>query len=456
MKKFILFICTIGWLLGTNMAQNVSINYIYKIKSATVDRYPAQNFKDKVVVKMPFASDSISNPSVVKNLIGKMVTKVELIYTTFRTDESFDQPELNKARLESLKKIAPEIFESSFIEWKVIAQKGATNIEAAKTYFHGFVITTQSMPTVYEREDEISSIADLVTHKKIPIYDTVFKKKTLTYYLPVSKIKRDKGIKYRKKGIWNREKVVEVKIKKRLKQVGEIDSVFINGDYKTLEAKVKKKAENYVMRIDSTVYTVLNRNKWDQMMLVIDVTGSMGNYTQQVLKWVALETNLKRIKHVVCFNDGDLKANDAKKEGKTGGVYHSDDASLLNITATMMLAMKNGGGGDAPENDVEAILSGMENDPNCKEIILIADNWANMRDYSMIKEIKKPVHVIICGNQYGINTQYLDLARVTGGSVHTVEDDLMNLYKLNEGQEITIGKHVYMIKEGKFILVSQT
>lgn len=456
MKKIILFFCIIGLFTTINRAQNVSIDYIYKIKPSTVDRYPAQNFKDKVVVKMPFASDSIINPSIVKNLAGKMVTKVELIYTTFRTDESFDQPELNKARLEGLKKIAPEIFESSFIEWKVIAQKGATNIETAKTYFHGFVITTQSLPTVYEREDEISSIADMVTHKKVPVYDTVFKKKTLTYYLPVSKVKRDKGIKYRKKGIWNREKVVEVKIKKRLKQVGEIDSVFINGDYKGIDAKVKHKKEKYTMHIDSTVFSILNRNKWDQMMLVIDVTGSMGNYTQQVLKWIALETNLKRIKHVVCFNDGDLKSNDAKKEGKTGGVYNSTDASLFNITQTLMQAMQNGGGGDAPENDVEAILNGMENDPNCKEIILIADNWANMRDYSMIKEIKKPVHVIICGNQYGINTQYLDLARVTGGTVHTVEEDLNNLFKLNEGQEITIGKHVYMIKEGKFVLVSQT
>ncbi len=463
MKK--VMISTLCCLLtGLVFSQNVSIDYIYTSKPTYVAKYPAQDFKDKVILKMPFASDSILNPyALFKDLDPtlRMVIKVELIYTTFRTDESFDQPELNKNRLESLKKLMPSIFESSFIEWKVIAQTGAKDVETAKTYFHGFLITAVEMPTVYERKSEIDKIEDMVTHVKIPIYDTIYKERKKRYYLPVSKAKREKGITYKKKGIWNREMVTEVVIKPRVVQIGEVDSVFINGDYKSTDSRVKGKGssgsytENYTMRQDSTIYSVLTRNKWDEVMLVIDVTGSMGTYTQQILKWLALETNLKRIKHVVCFNDGDTKKDKTKETGKTGGIYHSEDASLNSITQVMMKAMRNGGGGDAPENDVEALLDGIKTNPNCKEIILIADNWANMRDYSMIADVKKPVRVVICGNYYGINTQYMDLARVSGGSVHTMENDLMNLMKMNEGEEIKVGKQVYMIKEGKFVLVSQ-
>lgn len=442
--------------LGFLSAQTVSADYIYKIKPTVIPKILSQDLKDKIIIRMPFGSDSILNPAAIKSIEGKMVTKVELLYTNFKTDKNFDQPELNQHRIASLRKLAPSLFESSFIEWKVIAQTAAGDIETAKTFLHGFVITVQDFPTVHDRKDEISKVEDMVKHVKIPIYDTIFKERKKRYYLPVSKHKRDKGITYKKKGIWNRELVTEVTIKPRIVQVGEIDSVFINDTYKHTDAKVKTKSDTYVMRQDSTIYSVFKRNKWDEMMLVIDVTGSMGSYTQQILKWVALESNLKRVKHVVCFNDGDTKKDKSKVTGNTGGIYHSEDASLGNITEVMMKAMRNGGGGDAPENNVEAILDGIKNDASCKEIILIADNWANMRDYSMIADIKKPVRVIICGNSFGINTQYLDLARITHGSVHTMEDDLMQLFKINEGEEIKIGKHVYQVKDGKFILVSQT
>lgn len=117
--------------------------------------------------------------------------------------------------------------------------------------------------------------------------------------------------------------------------------------------------------------------------------------------------------------------------------------------------MKKGNGGDIQENNIEAIIDGMNTNPNCKEIVLIADNYANMRDYTMIKNIKKPVRVIICGNYNGINTQYLDLARATKGSIHTIENDLLNLMNINEGQQIDIGKYTYTISEGKFMLTSK-
>jgi hypothetical protein len=88
-----------------------------------------------------------------------------------------------------------------------------------------------------------------------------------------------------------------------------------------------------------------------------------------------------------------------------------------------------------------------------KEIVLIADNWAPMRDYALISNIKIPVHVIVCGvdPRIGINTEYLDLARHSKGTIHTMEEDITGLAKIAEGMSITIGGTQYRVFAGKFI-----
>ncbi len=115
--------------------------------------------------------------------------------------------------------------------------------------------------------------------------------------------------------------------------------------------------------------------------------------------------------------------------------------------------MINGDGGDIEENDVEALNYGISTCPDCQDIVLIADNWANMRDFSLVRKIKKPVKIILCGTYNGVNIEYLDLARATGGSVHTIEEDIENLKSLNEGAEITVAGIKYKIEKGRFVQV---
>ncbi|MFT4521415.1 MAG: hypothetical protein ACI8ZN_000346 [Bacteroidia bacterium] len=85
--------------------------------------------------------------------------------------------------------------------------------------------------------------------------------------------------------------------------------------------------------------------------------------------------------------------------------------------------------------------------------MLVADNFAPIRDYSHIYRIKKPVHVIVCGSYGLINTQYLDLVYKTKGTIHTMEEDINKLYELNEGQSIVIGETSYRISGGKFKVI---
>jgi hypothetical protein len=86
----------------------------------------------------------------------------------------------------------------------------------------------------------------------------------------------------------------------------------------------------------------------------------------------------------------------------------------------------------------------------CQNNILIADNWSNIKDYSLMKFVNKPIKIILCGAFLGVNTQYLDLAKATGGSIHTIEEDLTELSALNEGEILKILGKKYIIEKGKF------
>ena len=73
----------------------------------------------------------------------------------------------------------------------------------------------------------------------------------------------------------------------------------------------------------------------------------------------------------------------------------------------------------------------------------------------MMGDVKLPVRVILCGTDYnGIkspaNAQCLDLAKKTGGSVHTIEKDLEDIAKTKEGNEVVLGVVTYTLRGGKF------
>ncbi len=205
---------------------------------------------------------------------------------------------------------------------------------------------------------------------------------------------------------------------------------------------------------DSTILNIFKRNNnWNNLMVVADLTGSMSPYAVQLLVWLKLTIKNKRAKYFVFFNDGDAKMSSEKEIGKTGGIYTVEGNSLDSVFNKMIEVMQNGFGGDLPENNMEAILYGMNTFDKYDGIVLIADNIATPRDIELTKKINKPVKIILCGAFNKINPVYLDIARQTGGSVHTMEEDILDLMKINEGEEITINNQTFKIVDGKFVAV---
>jgi len=204
--------------------------------------------------------------------------------------------------------------------------------------------------------------------------------------------------------------------------------------------------------VNNIVFNVLKRNnKWQKTLIVADLTGSMYPYAQQVSTWLSLHFTRDSLRQsFVFFNDGDRKRDEDKKVGVTGGTYFCTATNADQLIHAMNLCIKKGQGGDEPEKVVEAILYGLKKTRNIENIILIADNWAKVRDINLITKVKVPVRVLLCGVTEGmeIHPDYLNIAYKTKGSVHTIETDITNLMQQSPGKKFSINGVDYIIKGG--------
>jgi hypothetical protein len=204
--------------------------------------------------------------------------------------------------------------------------------------------------------------------------------------------------------------------------------------------------------VNNSVFKVINRNpKWRKNIIVTDLTASMYPYAKQINTWLKLYFVKDTAQQFfVFFNDGDNKKDVEKKIGITGGIYICKAKTCEDLVNTMRITMKKGEGGDSPENVVEAILTGLKKVRKPDNIILIADNWAKVRDINLIGRVKIPVRVILCGVYEGmeINTDYLNIAYKTKGSIHTIEQDISDLIYQTVGKKFNINGFDYIIKNG--------
>ncbi|UJR07386.1 hypothetical protein I4U23_011672 [Adineta vaga] len=207
---------------------------------------------------------------------------------------------------------------------------------------------------------------------------------------------------------------------------------------------------------ERTITEVFTRNNWTYVLAVIDVTGSMSPCASAVMQWISLAHERKlNIKTYVFFNDGDSKNQPDKVIGSTGGIYATNSTNLSVVHAVMQHAMNMGGGGDDPENDVEALLYGIEQCPTCQNVIHIADNEATPRDMILLSRVGRPIKVVPCQvhSTAGVNPALLSIAAETGGSLHTIEQDIINLSGIAVGETINIGHHVYQRTNDSFVRI---
>jgi hypothetical protein len=199
---------------------------------------------------------------------------------------------------------------------------------------------------------------------------------------------------------------------------------------------------------------VIERNPlMDSLLVVVDLTGSMGPYIAQVLDLMS-DLVVKNDPYVCCFslfNDGNNKPDDKKQVGKTGGItILNDNVTLDKLGKAVIKTMRNGNGGDSPENDMEALLKGLADCNNCRDVLMVADNFATPRDMILLREIARPLHWILCGVEGEINVDYLKMVHDNRGFLHTNKSDVTNLHLMKDGDMITIDGFTYQYVRGKY------
>lgn len=450
----------------------------------------------QVAIRFPYGSARILNAAEYDSIKTFGKVSVSYIYTQY-TQSQPNQKELDRDRYEALRRLAPDLFNDPGIHWETLVQTAAVTADSARRLFHGFVITYQP-PVSEARKKKIKGELDMLVDcakKRPPDGSPQFPGGMDSLQLWLERnVKFPKDEKLAKGA--SRAALIEFQIdtatgKPRAIRVSRGASIRHNEHIKTVVDKMPpwtkgepgiefavvlqftldetgksrtdcgplrgyRPADCKGLKSDSVVMKVMDRNKnWKKMLVVEDVTGSMMPYIADLLLWNALKGNLQNTAHFVFFNDGDRKSNYEKEIGKTGGIYHAKPKNVDALEDIMLNAIVGGEGGDTPENDIEAILEGIKQCPECEEVVLIADNSATPRDLELLDQVSKPVHVVLCGIRTKPNPAHLLIAWKTKGSLHTIKEDITNLAELQEGNSVTVMGKTYKIVNGRFMEVGK-
>lgn len=174
--------------------------------------------------------------------------------------------------------------------------------------------------------------------------------------------------------------------------------------------------------------------------VVMDVTGSMSSNIAAVLLWIHKHHHQSPFTSFTFFNDGDGMQSDKKKIGSTGGIYLTNLLEKMN--GVLMDCMENGKGGDVPENDIESLIYAQENDLKSEALVLVGDNFSEIRDLELIENISKPVYVILCGDFGAPRADYLSVAKETQGKLFWRGSEI-DLSKHKKGDVFSIGDTKY-------------
>ena len=104
--------------------------------------------------------------------------------------------------------------------------------------------------------------------------------------------------------------------------------------------------------------------------------------------------------------------------------------------------MVKGTGGERPENDIEAILVAQENDQETDEIMLLGDNWSEVRDLKLLNKVEKRVNVLICGDNNIPRPDYIKIAYETGGDL-IYNHEVYNLENVSTRETLQLGEYHY-------------
>lgn len=409
-------------------------------------------------ISSPFAKRTLEKGVTIPNLNKHQILGIDYYYTQYKSAKKFQQISLDEARFKELKENYPLVHQLiDSVPVRFIEQVLAKTKEEARTYYHGFVVHYQEVVTnPKDRAREIRTLDKL--------FDRAFE---VDPGLKPGDIKELKGLRANDViKVWKTEVDIEHpdavvivdandvenqvrntvpdghvtcymvgesetsnKVRVKLFHIpakdfpGSTPPAFVEGVFGIVRQQLEESKLRFLAKqkfkdpneLTGDLYESLKQFDQDSLLVVIDVTGSMGQSIAQVLKWLN-GIDQSRVKGITLFNDGDNKNDNKKRIGDTGGIYHCSNFSGLR--PVLIKAMKRGSGGDPSENDIEAIVSA-EQKFGPGNVVLVADNIAHPRDLPLVANVKSPVHILVCNALFAAQ-YYMDVKKATAGSIINV------------------------------------
>lgn len=356
----------------------------------------------RVFFEFGYANFNIKELVNQQNFDALLVDTIKLVFSKYPKSQKYwitNYYDLISLRLKSLFRAYPTLNRQN-IHWQIVLQDSCKTEADAIALFHGFVLSPKKMLDIEKR--------------KVQFKDSV-------YTVPVVDSSFIESI--------------------------TLDSVKFTFDYQ----EVVRFVEDLEEKQDSTVMKVLDRNKtWFNSTVVLDWTGSMYHHGASSVLWHLLNLEHTTISNFVFFNDGNKKAKHQKKLGKVGGIYYANAEDIQRVIRLFRRVQRAGNGGDKAENDVEALIKSIRKFKDADNIVLVADNYSCIRDFELIKKIKKPIHIILPGLHHFINHQYINMAYLTKGSLHTFDKDYLDFSKDKVPNQLTIEGCNYFLNSSGF------
>jgi len=380
---------------------------------------PDSTQPNTVILSNGFRKSEIQKPAAWTSISENVTAvKVTFIFSKYplRNGVYFEIYPLLCDRLKKLFNMDPTLNDDD-IQWEIILQTNCKDDESTAKLFHGVVIQYKPLEEKNVEADSLSK--DTIGADNIAGYIEQ------QYEIPPALKDSVSKLSFKEKS--------RIYSKYVLKQM--ISDTAKKQDSLVVDKRIKSFISTFDNH-DSTVFKIMDRNykNWNDILVVADWTGSMYGYGAQILSWHILHFRYSPIRYFVLFNDGDMVGFNGI--GTTGGIYYAEANNLQKVIDLYNLVMMKGSGGDSEENDLEAVIKGIDHFPAHKDAILIADNSC-IRDISLLPQIREPINVLMCGFDIFnfVNQQYVDVARNTSGTIHTLEEDIDSLQIKKENEK---------------------
>jgi len=286
--------------------------------------------------------------------IGR-IYQIDYVATAPKGSGMSYQKKLNRERWEKFKSMISIPEGSAHYENTIYQTRFNTRQEAEKL-FHGFVLYFDS-PLDAVHTASKSSLTKLMEQ----IAEQTITDRTTTVKIP--------------KSVRNDSVYIGTITEERMSRMEEIlmtNNKLLDWNYDSIGVDKKYYGAYYFLtKVSAGVFAAykalssthlfrqLNKvNITDHTLVVTDMTGSMYPYFSQLLVWHALKMNEGKKLPYVFFNDGDNALH--KPIGQTGGLYPVETNSTFKLYSSMQRCMKGGFGGDCPENNMEAVIEGLD------------------------------------------------------------------------------------------------